>query len=312
MKEYKCTQCKSTYVLSKYLNKSLILENPNRYFNTCSECRLYKVCPICKTKFKHKQNQSCSKTCASELKKRAYIKSCGTPHNFSKKSTNRKLFEDNLFNEFGVKNVWQRPDVKQKIENTFNLRYGVSNISKVSEIKERKNKTFRQTLKNNPNLLKDKWWKRHDEFILKQGYDPRLGIFGKASHESLKVFKPIITWCKSNNIEDSDIYIGLNEKSEYFISTKQKVYFYDFCIRSKKLIIEFHGIGFHVNPNWSINKQQKWRSVFTNETAKVNLKKTQIKNNKAISSGFKILEIWSDIPILENINNSIKFIKSNI
>lgn len=306
-----CNKCNLKYSINKYINLYLIKLNPDRYLRTCNECRKYRICKNCSAEFKHHQNQTCSEKCSSELKKKTYMKSCGTEHNFSKKSISRKKFENRLFEEEGINNVWQRDAVKDKIEKIILSRYGETNISKVNFIKDKKKNTFSETLKNNPNLLKNKWWEAHDKFILKFGNDPRLGIYGRASTESLNIFLPVIKWCTVNNITDSDIYIGYGEKSEYFISTKMKIYFYDFCIRSKKIIIEFHGIGFHANPNWDKNKLLEWRSAFTNEQSTVNISKTFKKNNIAISSGFKLLEIWSDFTISENIESCINFIKTN-
>lgn len=191
-------------------------------------------------------------------------------------------------------------------------RYSVDNISKCELTKNKKRITLTKTLANNPSLLKNKWWIKHDEFIDTLGYDPRLGIFGRASLESLRVFEPLIQFCKDQNILNSDIYVGIDGISEFFINSGKKIYFYDFCIRSKKIIIEFHGIGFHANPTWDVDKLNEWRSSFTGETSKENIRKTVIKNDAALRKGFKILEIWSDLSPEENINICKKFIISNI
>jgi hypothetical protein len=44
---------------------------------------------------------------------------------------------------------------------------------------------------------------------------------------------------------------------------------------------------------------------------KTNIKKTNIKNKAALKRGFKILEIWSDIKVDENIKNCKNFINEN-
>ena len=74
-----------------------------------------------------------------------------------------------------------------------------------------------------------------------------------------------------------------------------------------KIIIEFHGITFHAK-----NENQIWKNPFTNETAKENIKKRKIKNTFAKKNGFKLLEIWSDNLIVDNINICKKLIIENI
>jgi len=71
---------------------------------------------------------------------------------------------------------------------------------------------------------------------------------------------------------------------------------YDFTIRSKKIIIEYHGIAFHAK-----EKNQNWKSIFTNETPIENIEKRNIKNALAINNGFSLLEIWSDDGLFFNI-----------
>jgi len=306
-----CKNCGSEYNISvisiKYINK-----DPDKYFNFCTECRKIKPCKNCGINFKHKQNQTCSIKCANQLKEKTYMLTQGAPHNFSKNSKSRKSFEERMETEYGVKNSFQRDDVKQKISSTMICRYGVDNISKSENIKNKKRQTLSNTIKNNPDHFRKTWWKNHYRLVKELGHDPRLSVLGKASLESLKVFEPIIEYCTSLNINDDDIYIGKDNKSEYFINSNGSVYFYDFCILSKKIIIEYHGIGFHANPNWDSNKLETWRSAFSSETSLENITKTSIKNTAAKEKGFTLLEIWSDSPLQHNINLCKKFIFNNL
>lgn len=307
-----CKLCKTSFENSKYLNIKKIKENPTKYLETCPECRKIRNCENCGNTFKHHQNRTCSMNCAKELTQRTLMQTQGAIHNFCKESASRRNFENKLFEKYGTFNVFQRKDVKESIKKTMVARYSVDNISKCEVIKNKKRRTLKETLNTSPELLKNKWWIKHNELIKELGHDPRLGLFGKASLESLKVFEPLIQFCKNQNILDSDVYVGVDGKSEFFINSGKKVYFYDFCIRSKKIIIEFHGIGFHANPTWSFTKLNEWKSAFTGETSKENIQKTAVKNNAAIRKGFKILEIWSDTPPEENISICKKFIIDNL
>lgn len=208
--------------------------------------------------------------------------------------------------------MFQRSEVIRKIENTVFTRYGVSNISKHQSIIDRKRKSFAKTVKENPELFKNAWWKAQPKLIAKYGKDPRLGMFGKSSKESLQVFLKLYDWCKKIGISDSDIYLGIDSKSEYFIHTGKRIYFYDFCVRSLNLIIEFHGIGFHANPKWSKDKLSKWRQVFTNETARLNINRTKVKNKIANRKGFTVFEIWGDISPNKNLKDCQSFILNRL
>ena len=119
----KCQHCNIDYT-NKLIGEVKFNKNINLYTSLCKDCRMIKNCKNCDKKFKHKQNQTCSKECAEALKIKSYMKSCGTPHNFSKKSKSRIEWETRLFEEEGIVNVFQREDVKNKIRNTMNERYG--------------------------------------------------------------------------------------------------------------------------------------------------------------------------------------------
>lgn len=305
----KCTRCSIEYT-NNGVSKKLIQSEPDKYLKLCKDCRKYKKCGGCGKEFKHHQNQTCSKACSKVMKEKTYIKNYGASHNFSKESKSRKNWEERLLQEEGITNVFQRELVKDRLKETWTKNYGVDNPSKSELIKEKKSKTLKKTLIKNPNLYKDIWKNIHENFMNELGYDPRLHAIGKASKESLIVFEPLIEWCLLNGIDYDDIYLGIDDKQEYFIQTDKKIYFYDFCIRSKKIIIEFHGTAFHANlkdPN--INE---WRHPFTGESAKKNIHNTYIKNKKAIRNGFRLLEIWSNEDPNTNLEICKEFINNNI
>jgi len=283
-------------------------KNPDK-FKLCPDCRKFRICPICEVEFHHKQNQTCSLKCSRDLKERSFLKSCGTPHNFYKNSKSRLKWQEDMMNNEGISNIFQRKSVKEKMKMTLLEKYGVNNVSEHESIKKRKKDTLKKTIEQNPNLFKENWLRSHDRFILELGFDPRQHTFGKASKESMLVFGELYNWCIEIGLSEDDIYIGNENKSEFFIQTGKRVYFYDFTIRSEKLIIEFHGTTFHVREDDPDRK--KWRNPFTNENWKTNVKKTRIKNKVATKRGFKILEIWSDVPIETNIKNCKEFINEN-
>jgi hypothetical protein len=302
-----CKRCSSEYRIDM-IQKKYIDKNPEKY-KICSECRKFRICEYCDTEFKHRQNRTCSVECSKKQKEISFIKSCGTPHNFYKDSSSRKKWEDRLLNEEGISNVFQRESVKEFAKKTLLERYGVDHISKNNDIKIQKREKVNLLIKNDPYHFKRIWHINHNRFIEEIGYDPRLHIFGKASKSSLKVFNPIIEWCIQNGIKETDIYIGLGDRNEYFIKDIENFFFYDFTIKNEniKLIIEFHGMAFHARRN-----DDTWRNVFTNETAKENIDKRRIKNNTAKQSGFSLLEIWEEDNTEHNIKKCKKFISKHL
>lgn len=237
--------------------------------------------------------------------------SCGSKHNFSKKSKSRIEWENNLLDNEGIVNIFQREDVKEKIKKTLFEKYGVDNPSKSEIIKIKKKYTLSNTIRLNPEIFVKNWRIAHDKFIKNIGYDPRLHIFGKASKESLSVFNPLIIWCLDNNIENDDIYIGDGNKKEYFLKSEENnIFFYDFTIKSKKIIIEFNGITFHAKTEFL--EKDEWFNPFTKENAQDNIEKSKIKYQVAKDRGFEILEIWSDVNHLDNLDLCKKFIIDRI
>jgi hypothetical protein len=302
-----CKRCSDIYSIDN-ISKKYIEKNVDRY-KLCSNCRKYNICKNCNNEFHHKQNQTCSINCARELKEKSFMMSCNTKHNFSKNSKSRINWENNLLKNEGIINIFQREDVKKKIKETILEKYGVDSISKSNIIKLKKKETLKRTIELNPKLYFDIWHNTHDKFIKEIGYDPRLHLFGKASKESLKVFNPLIEWCLSVGIEYDDIFIGIDDKNEYFIKD-DNIHFYDFVIKNKKIIIEFNGVAFHARPE-QLNKNE-WFNPFTKENAEDNIKRSKIKYQLAIDRGFEILEIWSDICYLDNIELCKKFIIGRI
>jgi len=302
-----CKRCGDTYNIDN-ISKKYIEKDVEKY-KLCSNCRKYNICKNCGDEFHHKQNKTCSIKCTKELKEKSFLLSCGTKHNFYKNSKSRIDWEKNLLENEGIINIFQREDVKKKIKKTIFEKYGVDSISKSQDIKLKKKKTLEKTINNNPRLFKEKWYITHNKFINEIGYDPRLHLFGKASKESLIVFKPVIEWCVENGIEYDDIFIGIDEKSEFFIKS-DNIYFYDFTIRSKKIIIEYNGVSFHAKP--SQLESNDWFNTFTKENAYDNIEKSKIKYQVAKDKGFEIFEIWSDVSYLDNIEFCKKIIRERI
>lgn len=303
-----CKRCEVNYNIEN-ISKKYVEKDPAKY-ELCVDCRKFRLCKFCQKEFKHHQNQTCSIECSKKMKEITNIKSGGEKHNFCRNSEHRKKWQKKLLLTEGISNVFQREDVKNKIKNKNIINYGVDNPSKSDIIKSKKQQTLSKTISENPDLYKNNWMILHKKFMKEIGYDPRLQAIGCASKESLLVFNKLIDWCLLQGISDQDIYLGIEGSKEYFIKSGKSIFFYDFTIRTKKLIIEFHGTAFHVNLEDPM--YEKWRHPFTGEDWKQNIKNRKIKNNKATKRGFKLLEIWSNKNPEENLEICKKFITENI
>lgn len=125
----------------------------------------------------------------------------------------------------------------------------------------------------------------------------------RASKESLEIFEPLIKiLIEKYNIQLEDIYLGKDNKNEFFLRDGNEIFFYDLTIRSKKIIIEYNGVTFHPK-----NENSKWINPFNNEDAKTAFQRQKRKIELAEKNGFKVLELWSDET--GNIEKCIKFIK---
>ena len=137
-------------------------------------------------------------------------------------------------------------------------------------------------------------------------------MFGSTSKESLLTFEPILDWLTELGFENDDIMIGKENNKELCIhdSEKKYRYYYDFCINSLKLIIEYNGETFH--PNY-----EKYTLDYLVETFKhPYIKKFDVENliykdkqkiEFALKDGYEIHVIWSsDQNKIEKIKNIIK------
>lgn len=152
-----------------------------------------------------------------------------------------------------------------------------------------------------------KYWHSLEYHIKKYGEVDGLKIFkrkkeklhefyrGRASKESLKFLIPLYKKLRENGIERNDIYIGLKGSKEYFlIDEHNKIYFYDFTILSKKIIIEYNGEKFHPNLKYKdTEKWNKWKSPFSKLNADNVLIRDLYKEHLAINKGFVFYKVYS-------------------
>jgi hypothetical protein len=125
----------------------------------------------------------------------------------------------------------------------------------------------------------------------------------RASKESMVLINDIID---TIDLRNDELYYGYGEKNEYFIHDGSNIYFYDFVIKTQKIIIEYNGVVFH--PKFeNINK---FTPIYGNLTAEEMYNKQKYKIDLATKNGFKVLEVWSDDP--DKLTKSIDYITKNM
>jgi hypothetical protein len=178
----------------------------------CNVCRKYhKKCEICEKEI-FVQARTCSKECAYELRKQSWRKTCGTDHNFSKHSTSRKKWEEKLFDEEGIINVWQRQNVKEKCKQTHIKNLGVENPSQSVLIKKKIRNTF----------VEKGLWTPIKELTEFEIY--RYNVWQISMNNIKKYKNKLLTLCKKYNKEK--IYkekLAIDHKYSIFEGFKHKI-----------------------------------------------------------------------------------------
>ena len=120
------------------------------------------------------------------------------------------------------------------------------------------------------------------------------------SKESIKFFVKLYKWLRKNSYcTRSDIYWGINGSKEYWLKSEEGFKFYDFTIKSLKIILEYNGTAFHAKLG-----NENWRGAFGTPYID-SIKNDEFKLRLAKSQGFKLFYIWSD----ENLENKLDEIK---
>lgn len=126
----------------------------------------------------------------------------------------------------------------------------------------------------------------HRDAILK-----RMVKFSRTSKESLMIFKPLYKKLLTSGVSTNDIFFGYKDKKEWYIysNTHKRIFFYDFVIRSKKIIIEYNGSKFHYNKDIH---DDNWRCLFSHQTPEESMKIDNIKKQVAEENGFTVFYLW--------------------
>lgn len=153
-----------------------------------------------------------------------------------------------------------------------------------------------------------------------QRYENRIELFrknwqDKTEEERFDIVSRRLHRNKFFSIESYDFFQKLEKNScsnlkclygenEYFLYDKanKKIYFYDFVILERKMIIEYHGSFWHANP---VKDANDWKNPFY--SYEDSLQKNSAKKKLAEEHGFSYLEIWdyqqNDTKTIETLMN---------
>jgi very-short-patch-repair endonuclease len=129
------------------------------------------------------------------------------------------------------------------------------------------------------------------------------------SKEAEKLIKTIINenaWLLNYNLyyRDSED----KTKKEWFLSTKEGVNFYDFCVKEAKSILEYDGSRWHPTKEQAKKLKTELMEI-TGMTYSQKYKKDQAKLKIAVDSGFKIFVVRSDFTDQQKTDIINKFIE---
>jgi len=112
-------------------------------------------------------------------------------------------------------------------------------------------------------------------------------ISAKVSKESLYFFVPLYKKLRKHGISKDDIMWGIKGSREFGTQYEGKNYLYDFCIKSKKIIIEYNNSFWHYNPS-----KTQTKNPFLSE--KDMMEKDELKKHIVEEMGFQIYYVWED------------------
>lgn len=134
---------------------------------------------------------------------------------------------------------------------------------------------------------------------------------GKSFSSSRKadlLFKSLYKFFRREGFKRDDIQCNLN-KGELFIREVDQIYFYDFCLKPKRMIIEFNGEHVHARKETMTEEEfSSWRHAYSKISASEYLEKNSKKIEAAQKRGYNLYEVWSKD--LDNFEKIVTYYRS--
>lgn len=211
--------------------------------------------------------------------------------------------------EYWIKNGFSYDESLQRVKERQNTNSLSSFIKRYGE-KEgllKYNKRLKDfSYKSSRKFYTDKYGEIDGNDIFNEILLKRVVGFNKSSKEAFIFLKPIYKFIRNNGIEITDIYWGVGSSNEWYINSGKCLFFYDFTIKSLKVIIEYHGLSFHPKDG-----DLNWVGIY-GDTYDNKIKIDKIKKEVAEKAGFKYFVVYSDNDIKEKQKDLIEILKKEI
>lgn len=236
-----------------------------------------------------------------QLAKETSLEKYGVEYHLSKNSPLLYKAQETVKSKYGVDNIFQSEEIKDKIKKTNKLRYGAENVfSKDSIIKQQ----IQQEYYNKTGYLNP--WSNPE--VTKKCLDTKIKnntnntYYSKQSQEIFwKIYNllPI-------ELQQHTYFAELNKEFGKYDIINKKYYFYDFVITNINFCIEFNGNYYHANPTiYNENFYNKHLKL----TAAEIWDKDKIKNEYLqYQENYKLYIIWESDDMDSHIKNIINII----
>ena len=240
-------------------NKIIIV--PIEDLSEKSNIRVDVICDICKKEknikyadykknFNNGQTYCCCSKCAQTKTKNTSLKRYGVEFTFQEKLFKEKSKITNL-KKYGVENARQNEDIKEKVKQNFLKTLGVDNPMKNENIKKKSQETclikygvkYITQTEEMKNKRKKTNLEKYGFENCTQNYEvhekQQMNGFKAEKYENTNMLyrgtyeKHFLDFCFNNNIN-----IEKPKTIKYIFDNKNKVYFPDFFLKEKNLIIE--------------------------------------------------------------------------
>ncbi len=215
--EYKLIKSSLTKekLIDLYINKQMSAVDIQKFFKLKTYALIYQKLKEFDIEVNFKDS---AKKCKAKREK-TNLERYGTHHNFCKNSLSRKTWEEKLFKEEGISNVFQRKTVKEKIRNTMVEKYKKESPQRIHTCRGKNmySKIHRTVVdilqKNNIKcsieykISKDSGYYSYD--IIIDGTNKLIEVYGDYWHGNPKIYK------------DSDIILKGSSR-EILVSDKRK------------------------------------------------------------------------------------------
>ncbi len=211
--------------------------------------------------------------------------------------------------QYWINKGFSEEDSKIKLkerQNTNSLSFFVKKYGEAEGIVKFNERLDKFSYSSSRQFYIDKYGKEKGDIIFNDICLKRTIKFNRSSKEAYYFLIPIYKYIRKNGIQINDIYWGVGSSNEWFINSNKCLFFYDFTIKSLKIIIEYHGTSFHPKEG-----QIEWVSIYGDDYEN-KIKIDKLKKELAEKNGYRYFFVYSDDDIKTKQVELIELIKKEI